>query len=306
MISDSFLRRLDKLYTENHRYLLYIVYLDDLSCPEYYYDDSDYQLFVGVRCPEIIVIIAVSVLKLGQNATQRNLTIFYILNCMLVSVGAISWITVTTNRTSKRYFSVKDNVDEVKNLHNYQSLLTDETFMYNNEKKKRITIQNNLERSLLPSEKMNMNSLAIDNLESSKGGNIMTQKSDRNDNAAISASSYNKNGDYIDKNVRNLIEEERMRLQPLIIALFATMFFSILQASFFAYVTSPVKGRDIEQILYFDRLFSDLLGRPLTRLCRSSYLKVPIDSIHRMVTSSNISHSVMYLSNLSTEMLSHG
>ena len=245
-----------------------------VSCLEYFYDDSDYQLFVGVRCPEIIVIIAVSVLKLGQNATQRNLTIFYILNCMLVSVGAISWITVTTNRTSKRYFSVKDNVDEVKNLHNYQSLLTDETFMYNNEKKKRITIQNNLERSLLPSEKMNMNSLAIDNLESSKGGNIMTQKSDRNDNAAISASSYNKNGDYIDKNVRNLIEEERMRLQPLIIALFATMFFSILQASFFAYVTSPVKGRDIEQILYFDRLFSDLLGRPLTRLCRSSYLKV--------------------------------
>ena len=277
-----------------------------VSCLEYFYDDSDYQLFVGVRCPEIIVIIAVSVLKLGQNATQRNLTIFYILNCMLVSVGAISWITVTTNRTSKRYFSVKDNVDEVKNLHNYQSLLTDETFMYNNEKKKRITIQNNLERSLLPSEKMNMNSLAIDNLESSKGGNIMTQKSDRNDNAAISASSYNKNGDYIDKNVRNLIEEERMRLQPLIIALFATMFFSILQASFFAYVTSPVKGRDIEQILYFDRLFSDLLGRPLTRLCRSSYLKVPMDSIHRMVTSSNISHSVMYLSNLSTEMLSHG
>ena len=276
-----------------------------VSCLEYFYDDSDYQLFVGVRCPEIIVIIAVSVLKLGQNATQRNLTIFYILNCMLVSVGAISWITVTTNRTSKRYFSVKDNVDEVKNLHNYQSLLTDETFMYNNEKKKRITIQNNLERSLLPSEKMNMNSLAIDNLESSKGGNIMTQKSDRNDNAVISASSYNKNGDYIDKNVRNLIEEERMRLQPLIIALFATMFFSILQASFFAYVTSPVKGRDIEQILYFDRLFSDLLGRPLTRLCRSSYLKVSIDSIHRMVTSSNISHSVIYLSNLSTEVLSH-
>ena len=269
-----------------------------MSCLEYFYDDSDYQLFVGVRCPEIIVIIAVSVLKLGQNATQRNLTIFYILNCMLVSVGAISWITVTTNRTSRRYFSVKDNVDEVKNLHNYQSLLTDETFMYNNEKKKRITIQNNLERSLLPSEKMNMNSLAIDNLESSKGGNIMTQKSDRNDNAVISASSYNKNGDYIDKNVRNLIEEERMRLQPLIIALFATMFFSIHQASFFAYVTSPVKGRDIEQILYFDRLFSDLLGRPLTRLCRSSYLKVSIDSIHRMVTSSNISHSVIYLSNL--------
>lgn len=273
MISDSFLRRLDKLYTENHRYLLYIVYLDDLSCLEYYYDDSDYQHFVGVRCPEIIVIIAVSVLKLGQNATQKNLTIFYILNCMLVSVGAISWITVTTNRTSKRYFSVKDNVDEVKNLHNYQSLLTDETFMYNNEKKKRITIQNNLERSLLPSEKMNMISQAIDNLESNKGGNIMEKKSDRNDNA-ISASSDNKNEVYIDKNVRNQVEEERMRLQPLIIALFATMFFSILQASFFAYVTSPVKGRDIEQILYFDRLFSDLLGRPLTRLCRSSYLKV--------------------------------
>lgn len=192
--------------------------------------------------------------------------------CALVSVGAVAWIIVTTNRTSKRYFSVKDNPDDAKNLHNYQSLLTDETSMYNSEKKKRISKQNNLERSLLPAE--NSFSVTYENLESNKGNHTLIQKCDRdsNDNTATAPSANNEAQD--EKGARGKIEVERARLQPLIIALFATMFFSILQASFFAYVTSPVKGRDIEQILYFVRLFSDLLGRPLTRLCRSSYLKV--------------------------------
>ena len=144
--------------------------------------------------------------------------------------------------------------------------------MYNNEKKKRISKQNNLERSLLPAE--NSFSVTYENMESNKGNHTLIQKCDRdrNDNTATAPSVNNEALD--EKGAQGKIEVERARLQPLIIALFATMFFSILQASFFAYVTSPVKGRDIEQILYFVRLFSDLLGRPLTRLCRSSYLKV--------------------------------
>ena len=209
---------------------------------------------------------------MGQNASQRHLTIFYILICALVSVGAVAWITVTTNRTSKLYFSVKDNPDEAKNLHNYQSLLTDETSMYNNEKKKRISKQNNLERSLLPAE--NSFSVTYENMESNKGNQMLIQKCDRDRNNNTASAPSVSNDVQVEKGAQSQIESERTRLQPLIIALFATMFFSILQASFFAYVTSPVKGRDIEQILYFVRLFSDLLGRPLTRLCRSSYLKV--------------------------------
>lgn len=60
---------------------------------------------------------------------------------------------------------------------------------------------------------------------------------------------------------------------PLCVALVITIWCSIFQASFFAYVNSP-EGRDIEQILYFVRLFSDLLGRPLTRMCRPPFLRV--------------------------------
>ena len=64
------------------------------------------------------------------------------------------------------------------------------------------------------------------------------------------------------------------KINILCLALFIIMFCSIFQASFFVFVSSSVEGRDIEQILYFDRLFADLLGRPLTRLKRPSFLKV--------------------------------
>jgi len=60
---------------------------------------------------------------------------------------------------------------------------------------------------------------------------------------------------------------------PLCLALVITIWCSIFQASFFAYVDSA-EGRDIEQILYFVRLFSDLLGRPFTRIFRPWFLKV--------------------------------
>ena len=70
-------------------------------------------------------------------------------------------------------------------------------------------------------------------------------------------------------------EEIFRKVFPLCLALFVTMWCSIFQASFFAYVTSS-NGRDIERILYFVRLFSDLIGRPLTRFSRPSFLKVRI------------------------------
>lgn len=61
---------------------------------------------------------------------------------------------------------------------------------------------------------------------------------------------------------------------PICVALMITMWSSIFQASFFAYVDSQ-RGWNIEQILYFTRLFSDLLGRPLTFLPRPSFIKTP-------------------------------
>lgn len=63
-------------------------------------------------------------------------------------------------------------------------------------------------------------------------------------------------------------------IAPLCAALMLTIWSSIFQAAFFAYVSSP-KDKNIEQTLYFVRLFADLLGRPLTFLPRPYFLKVP-------------------------------
>ena len=72
------------------------------------------------------------------------------------------------------------------------------------------------------------------------------------------------------------VVSDKREIYPLCIALFIIMFCSVFQASFFAFVTSTVEGRDIEQILYFDRLFADLLGRPLARFSRPSFLQVNV------------------------------
>jgi hypothetical protein len=68
-------------------------------------------------------------------------------------------------------------------------------------------------------------------------------------------------------------EEMFFAICVLSVALFVTMWSSIFQASFFAYVNST-SGRDIEQILYFTRLFCDLIGRPLTFFPRPVWFQV--------------------------------
>ena len=66
-------------------------------------------------------------------------------------------------------------------------------------------------------------------------------------------------------------------IRPLCLALFLVMFTSIFQASFFSYADSTVTDIDLEQRLYFTRLFLDLAGRPLaTLLPRPWFVKTPI------------------------------
>lgn len=77
---------------------------------------------------------------------------------------------------------------------------------------------------------------------------------------------------------------------PLCVALMVTMWSSIFQASFFAYVNSK-RGWNIEQILYFTRLFSDLMGRPLTFLPRPSFIRVrSVASIFRCFIVAQLNH----------------
>lgn len=63
------------------------------------------------------------------------------------------------------------------------------------------------------------------------------------------------------------------KVYPYCLALFITLFSSILTASFFGYIKSP-NGWDISQIMYFTRLFCDLMGRPLTLVLRPRFVTV--------------------------------
>jgi len=64
-------------------------------------------------------------------------------------------------------------------------------------------------------------------------------------------------------------------VSPLCAALFITMWSSIFQASFFAYVNAvSSETKNLEQRLYFIRLICDLVGRPLTFLPRPHFLQV--------------------------------
>mmetsp|Transcript_3343 Transcript_3343/g.9845 ORF Transcript_3343/g.9845 Transcript_3343/m.9845 type:complete len:148 (-) Transcript_3343:21-464(-) len=66
------------------------------------------------------------------------------------------------------------------------------------------------------------------------------------------------------------------------------MFGSIFTAAFFAYADST-DGWDIEQVLYFTRLFGDLFGRPFTSLPRPRCLRtgqhLAVFSVARLVFS---------------------
>ena len=64
-------------------------------------------------------------------------------------------------------------------------------------------------------------------------------------------------------------------IRPCRLAFFLNIWSSIFTAAFFAYV-QPQSDFDIEELLlYFIRLFSDLLGRPLARMVRPSWAREP-------------------------------
>jgi hypothetical protein len=196
-------------------------------------------------------VIIVSFLNLGKNATHRNLSIFYTVNCALIGFSAVAWIIVIMSGTSKHYFSIKDDIP-ARGDSERSSLY--ETLVPKNRNGK-------VSKETFLEEKYDS--------PGKKGGSEISKEC-----RIFIMNEGSKSTDEIVKAQISSREREKQRILPLRLALFVIMFFSIFQASFFAYVTSSVKHRDIEQILYFVRLFSDLLGRPLTRVLRFSFLKV--------------------------------
>lgn len=201
--------------------------------------------------------VVVSTLNLGKNATLRNLSIFYIVNTALIAVSAVCWIIVIMSGTSKHYFSIKDDIPDMRGD-------SDGSSLYENLVPKKQ--DGNKPKEFFHEEKYD------------SPGKYDGSKFNKECRIFIMNDSSKSTEDIV-KALVSTREREQQRILPLRLALFVLMFFSIFQASFLAYVTSSVKHRDIEQILYFVRLFSDLLGRPLTRILRFSFLKVRSDFI---------------------------
>ena len=65
----------------------------------------------------------------------------------------------------------------------------------------------------------------------------------------------------------SLWNNQKQIIRPCRVAIFLNIWTSIFSAAFFAYV-QPAGTNDVEIVLYFTRLFSDLLGRPLARCPR--------------------------------------
>ena len=195
-------------------------------------------LQTGFRCPEIYTIVAVAALQIGKTATAYHLVLFYCITAVMVSVGMVAWIFVVTSVSSKRYFELKDT---------------------------RMHILDDAERKPLIRSDHSVNSPS-----SRSSGNAKKDNHEEMLQSMIIAKNWLKSQESNStKSMRSNVYNEVL---PLCFALVITMWCSIFQASFFAYVDSPT-GRDIEQILYFVRLFSDLLGRPLTRFYRPSFIQ---------------------------------
>eukprot|EP01038_Epipyxis_sp_PR26KG_P013351 gene13351-17907_t len=260
-------------------------------------------LQIGFRCPEIYAAMIDYYLSLGKDASEPNLNIFYKMTAIIVLFALICWIMTCGNSISLSYFEDKDE----HSLALTSSGDLDGAFMYdsgsgleNVEQHEKIPLINKEnDRTYLDDD--NTSDLTITN--SVDSSDIDNNQSLLNHMSPIPNNSYEKNHNNYDLDMKlkyNGIDKasyyeqqpaisrahtlikllKRFQKREVILnditilsaALILTIWASIFQASYFAYVNSP-KGRNIEQILYFVRLFSDLIGRPLTFLPVPWFLK---------------------------------
>jgi hypothetical protein len=176
-------------------------------------------------------------LDLGRDATVFNLSIFYKLTALIVLMGLVCWILVAGSQTSISYFADKD----------FRRQADD------------------------PSERSPL--IARTSSDLSRGSQEpLSISSARPQYAGYSPMGRAR---HLLGTITDVARQDEMLsdMCPLCGALVITIWSSIFQAAFFAYVSSST-NRDIEQILYFTRLISDLFGRPLTFLPRPSFLQV--------------------------------
>ena len=238
-------------------------------------------LQTGFRCPEIYTIAIVAALNIGSHPSDRALDVFFLVTALMVSAGLVVWLLVSSSDTSRRYFDLKDSrmnlmVGDGGEMGAGTGTET-ETGTAMGADSERLPLLGPLGRNMGPHDEADhdtevddmfdsvsavMESGSATEIAQSSSGRAKASKAARGkSHAALKAAE--------DASMRCRVY---LKVFSLCLALFITIWCSIFQASFFAYCDSP-QGRDIEQILYFVRLFADLLGRPLTRLPRPWFLR---------------------------------
>jgi hypothetical protein len=212
-------------------------------------------LQTGFRTPEIYTVIMVSVLHLDGNASRAHIMAFYFVTATVVIMGTVSWWMVSRSPRARACFAEKDQ-DARAAAHSSQrgrggsggSSGTNVPGLFDEDE----------HASLL-----NKGSL----LSSSSNG-LYTNNGHAKRGSSSSSSTHEGGGGDEDETH----EVVSTRIYPCRVAIFLNIWSSIFSAGFFAYV-KPAGHIDTELVLYFVRLFSDLVGRPLTRLPRPSWLQ---------------------------------
>jgi hypothetical protein len=263
-------------------------------------------LQTGFRCPEIFTIVVVAALHIGRSSDMSSVNDLFILTAIAVLSGMIAWICACLSRESRECFEAKDirlnNVDvaevapllvearaersvvghakSIQSANDSTLWLDDDDF---DSEVGVVAVEYDTSESLpddfVAKKTKSGDTSCFDAMSNaSKGQNSNGEDDDLfkqyrpRKNQRVAKANYGSN--------KPLIGDKFMSadvpVQPIWMlcgALIITIFCSIFQAAFFAYVSSS-HGWEIEQILYFTRLFSDLVGRPLTRMTRPSFMKV--------------------------------
>jgi hypothetical protein len=212
---------------------------------------SNVYLQMGFRSPEITVVLLVSALHIGALVRVRTMVVFLYSTMVLTLLGLASWILLVRSDQAVRFFRAKDGHKSTggKGTHDAGEgtpLLVQTV----NLSVERANASGPLEAELpiMPEATTIMHELR-------------TYKAHANAHTSRAPLS--------------VAQEKwamKQAVRPYELALFVTICSSIFTAAFFAYVSPQRQGRNIEQVLYFVRLFSDLLGRPLARVVRPSIL----------------------------------
>lgn len=262
-------------------------------------------LQIGFRCPEICTLVMVIVLNINEYPTTINLDKFFIVNVLFMSLGLISWIFILNHDTTLSYLSAKDNrSDYVKGYIGEGGISEFKHEVHDDDLSSAISPTKTVDDSSyccldndVESPPPLTESFPTVAYVSVHGGAGCDQEAEHEGTHQMVPfpSTTSSSSDCDCENTKDPVCHElslgkssqaafntdadevmrvtvRQTVRVHCIALFLLIGSSIFQASFFAYVKSPDAAVDITQIIYFVRLFFDLLGRPLTLLPRPHWL----------------------------------